>query len=101
MTSILGIHLCVLGVGAPLQWCWSRLPLNIMDRRLDDRLVYLRLGDILLSLALRGTDGLRRGEVTHVLDGPISVLVCRCTCGCIVCALRDGSLEFGTSILPR
>ena len=47
------------------------------------------MGDILLSLAPWGTDGLRRGEVTHVLDGPISVPVGRCTLGRIFNVLGE------------
>ena len=47
------------------------------------------MGDILLSLEPLGTDGLRRGEVTHVLDGPISVPVGRCTLGRIFNVLGE------------
>ena len=52
--------------------------------------VWHGLGEgIVRGVALQGTDGLRRGEVTHVLDGPISVPVGRCTLGRIFNVLGE------------
>ena len=58
-------------------------------RRVTIEVQHLLGEGIVRGVALQGTDGLRRGEVTHVLDGPISVPVGRCTLGRIFNVLGE------------